>query len=128
MSFHLTSQITSFESFLQLTLWAVGNGPKHVIWVGNGPKHVICAEIRRLDATTICVDVLTGIPGSELKDGVGRVSINCSANIIWSISGALRYYCKPQGGYLAGSKEHDIKLLPNPLRCYSKPQGGINGV
>ena len=26
------------------------------------------------------MDVLTGIPGSELKDGVGRVSINCSAN------------------------------------------------
>ena len=75
MSFLLTSQNTPFESFLQLTPLAVGNVPKHVIWVGNGPKHVICAEIRRLDATTICVDVLTGISGYELKDGVGSVLI-----------------------------------------------------
>ena len=43
--------------------------------------HHLCGRhIRRLDATTICVDVLTGISWSELKDGVGHVSINCSAN------------------------------------------------
>ena len=55
--------------------------PKHVICAKirhlsrRRPKHVICAKMQRLDATTICVDVLNGISGYELKGGVGSVLI-----------------------------------------------------